>query len=300
MKKGLNFLPQAQFEYNRKQFSLVKMEIEKSLFNRGYLNLSYEIDIKNHRNTFGVGFRYNFSFAQASYTTRNSKQGSSSTEVIRGSMLYDGKSSYLGFNNQNNVGKGGLIIAPFLDLNCNGQHDKGEPAAPGLKVKINGGRIQRNEKDSSVRVTGLDPYTIYYVEMDKSGFDNIAWQVHKPTIKISVDPNHFTYLPVAVSVVGEISGTVYLNGMKGSDGIGRIIVLVYSKENVLVSKIISESDGYFSYLGLAPGDYIVKVDPAQLDKLNMISVTGEMPFTIKKSKEGDAINNVSLLLKNKK
>ena len=275
------------------------MEVEKSLFNRGYLNLSYEMDIKNKRNTVGIGFRYNLSFAQASYSTRRSKQHSSSTEVVRGSILYDGKTNYLGFNNQNNVGKGGLIVAPFLDLNCNGKREKGEPAAPGLKLKINGGRIHRNDRDSSIRVTGLDPYTYYYVELDKSGFDNIAWLIVKPIIKISIDPNHFAYLPIPVSVMGEVSGTVYLNGTKGSDGLGRMVVGRYDSKNSLVAKTISESDGYFSYLGLAPGNYIIRLDPLQLQKLNMESVPGDLTVTMKRIKDGDAVSNLSILLKTK-
>lgn len=43
--------------------------------------------------------------------------------------MYDGKSNYLNLNDQTNVSKGGLVILPFLDLNCDGRRNPDEPKA---------------------------------------------------------------------------------------------------------------------------------------------------------------------------
>ncbi len=296
LKHGINILPQAQYEYTLHKLSLVKAEVEKSLFNRGYLNVSYEKDLKNNIYIAGIGLRYNFSFTQAAVSTRRSNQSTTTTESARGSIVYDDKTNYIGLNNQNNVGKGGLIVSPYLDLNCNGKRDPGEPAAPGLKLKINGGRIQRNEKDTTIRVTGLDAYTNYYVELDKNSFDNIAWQIRKATIGITVDPNHYTHLEVPVAVLGEVTGTVYLDAINGKNGLGRIIVNIYSNDTVLVARTITEADGYFSYLGLPPGNFTVKIDPEQLMKLNIKCSPGFLPVILRKTREGDAANGLVFIL----
>lgn len=292
----INVLPQVQYEYTRKKFSIIKAEVEKSLFSRGFLNLSYEWDLKNNDYMMGIGLRYNLSFSQASFSVRRSKNNMLTTEVVRGSILYDTKTGYIGLNNYNNVGKGGLIIAPFLDLNCNGKREEDEPAAPGLKLRINGGRIQRNERDTTIRVTGLDAYTNYFIELDKGSFDNIAWQIRKSSIRININPNHFTYLEVPVSVVSEVTGTVYLKDAGGSHGLGRIIINIYKGNSDFVARTITEADGYFSYLGLPPGEYSVKVDPEQLRKLNMKSSSEFLPVTLRKTRDGDAANGLVFIL----
>jgi hypothetical protein len=294
--RGFNILPQVQYEYSRKQFSLLKMEVEKSLFNRGFLNISYEWDLKNDNYIAGIGFRYNFSFAQAAFSARRNKQGTTTMEMARGSVLYDSKTSFIGVTDQNTVGKGGLIVAPYLDLNCNNKRDANEPPAPGLKMKINGGRIQRNERNHTIRVTGLDAYTSYFVELDKNSFDNISWQIKKSTLRINIDPNHFTYLEVPVSVVGEVSGTVYFEGQNGKNGIGRIIVKIYNKEGVQVARTITEADGFFTYLGLPAGKYTVKVDEEQLRKLRMQSSSDQLKAELRRNKEGDAVGGLVFVL----
>jgi len=294
---GINILPQAQFEYNMKNFSLLKGEIEKSLFSRGFINISIERDMKNNQTIFGLGFRYNFSFMQTAFNTRRSKNLTTNTEVARGSLLADGRTGYAGLSNENNVGKGGIIVSAFLDLNNNGKKDKGEPCAPGLSLKINGGRIKRNDKDTTIRITNLDAYTSYYLELNKNSFDNISWQIKKPVIKITIDPNYFTYVEVPVSILGEVNGAVHLIDNNSSNGLGRMIVNIYNDESVLVARTITEGDGFFSYLGLSPGKYNVRIDADQLKKLNMESTPAFIPVTLKQTYEGDAATGMFFTLK---
>lgn len=296
LKHGINLLPQLQYEYNRKQLTLARMEVEKSLFSRGFLSLSFERDFKNNNYFAGIGFRYNFSFAQASSLVRRNKQSTQTQAMVRGSVQLDSRTGYIGLTEQNSVGRGGLIVAPFLDLNCNNKRDKDEPPAPGLKMKINGGRVQRDEKHHTLRVSGLDAYTNYFVEFDKNSFDNIAWQIKKATLQLQVDPNQFTYLEVPVSVMGEVSGNVVFKNKFGTQGLGRIVVNIFNSDSVLVARTISESDGYFSYMGLAPGKYYIKVDAEQLRKLKMQCDVDRYTKELKRTKEGDAAGGLVFVL----
>ena len=293
---GINILPQAQYEYNRKKITLVKAEVEKSLFTRGFINLSYEWDLKNHNYIAGIGFRYNLSFAQAAFSARRNKQTTTTMETIRGGLVYDSKTNFVGASNQNGVGKGALIISPYLDINCNNKRDADEPSVPGLKIKINGGRIQRNSRNNTIRVTGLDAYTSYYLELDKNSFDNIAWQIKKTTMQVNIDPNHFTFLEIPVAVVGEVTGTVYFKSKNGSNGLGRVIVNIYNSDSTLAARTVTEADGFFSYLGLPPGTYFIKIDDGQLKKLRMQSSLDLIRADLKKSKEGTAINGLVFVL----
>jgi hypothetical protein len=275
--------PQTQYDYNYQQLISVKANLEKPVFKNGYLNLSYEQNFRSHTKSIEFGFRFDLSFAQTGFSFRNTNDQNTFVESARGSLMADHKSRYVGTNNRSSVGKGGISILPYLDVNGNGHHEKGEPKVAGLQFRINGGTIVKNEKDTTIRVLDLVPYTSYLLELDKNSFDNIAWQMHNTTLKVMVDPNQFKTIDVPISVMGEAAGTVY----KGSDGLGRILVCIYRQDSILVGRTLTESDGYFSYLGMKPGKYTVRIDPAQLKKINMVATPEKIEVTYSNSVDGD-------------
>jgi cell division septation protein DedD len=290
------FTPSAQFQYNRGQFISVKGELEKYIFRNGYANISYEQNFLSNISNTQIGLRYDFSFAQTGLTFRHSNRSTSIIESARGSMINESKVNYFGVNNRTNVGRGGIIILPFLDLNCDGHRDKSEPRVAGLTVRLNGGRIELSAKDTTIRVFDLEPYSNYFIELDRNSFDNIAWQIKKQTLSVTVDPNQFKLVEVAIAVVGEASGSVYLQGPKEKSGQGRIIVNFYDEKSKLVGRTISEAEGYFSFLGLSPGSYTARIDSAQLRKLRFVSKPISTQFTIHRSKDGDVVDNLEFIL----
>ena len=101
--------------------------------------------------------------------------------------------------------------------------DKDEPKAAGLKFSINGGRVERDDRDTTIRIFDLEPYITYTIELDRNSFDNISWQIKKQTINVIVDPDQFKLIEIPIAIVGEVSGTVYLSENDGKKGQGRII-----------------------------------------------------------------------------
>ena len=284
--------PQAQYEYNSNQLISLKANIEKPLFKNGFLNMSFEQNFRSRTRSIEFGFRYDLAFAQTGLSIRNTDDRNTLVESARGSLLYDRKTRYLGTNNRTSVGKGAITLLPFLDVNGNGHHDRGEPKADGLKFKINGGTIVRNDKDTTIRVLDLTPYTSYLLELDKNSFDNISWQMQTETMKVMIDPNQFKTIEVPISIMGEASGTVY----SGSNGQGRILVCFYRNDSILVARTLTESDGYYTYLGLKPGKYTVRIDREQLKRINMVSAPQQMPVTFSNSMDGDMIDGIDFLL----
>lgn len=106
------------------------------------------------------------------------------------------------------MGKGGITVIPFLDLNNNGKKDAGEPRAFGLKLRGNGGRIEQNNRDTTIRITDLEPYINYIVELDPASFENVSWQISKRNYSIAIDPNKLKIIEVPVVVSDEVSGKV--------------------------------------------------------------------------------------------
>ena len=290
--RNITITPQVQYDYNSNELISAKANLEKPLFKKGFLNMSYEQNFLGNTRSIELGFRYDLSFAQTGFTVRNNNDLITLVESARGSLLYDRKTRYLGTNNRTSVGKGAITILPYLDVDGNGKRDKVEPSVEGLKFRINGGTIVRNEKDTTIRVLDLIPYTSYLLELDKNSFDNISWQMNKLIMKVMVDPNQFKTIEVPISVMGEASGNVY----NGSRGQGRILICFYRSDSTLAARTLSESDGYYSYLGLKPGKYTVRIDPEQLKKLKMISSPEQILVNISPKMDGDIVEGLDFKL----
>ncbi len=294
---GFVVIPQVQYGYTDKKLYSAKVVIEKHLLDHGFLNLTYEQNFSNNIRLAELGFRYDFSFAQAGASLRQENKTISLAQYARGSLINDRKTKYLGKDNRTNVGRGGIAVVAFLDLNRNGKRDPGEPKAYGLKLHASSGRVEKSDRDTTIRILGLEPYTSCFIELDASSFENVAWRMPFLTCSIAVDPNIVKLVEIPVRVEGEADGTITLDSHGEKKGLGRIIVKFLTSNMKPAGKTLTEDGGYFSYMGLAPGNYIVAVDTGQLRKLGMTSDPESRQFKIKGSLSGDVVEGLDFILR---
>jgi len=295
---GFIFMPQVQYAYSDNQLFSAKARLEKRVMKNGYLNLSYEQNFTNELKLAEAGLRYDFSFAQAGASIRQYNNRTSFVEYARGSLINDRKTKYLGADNRSNVGRGGISVVPFLDINDNGKKDPGEPKVYGLNLHSNGGRIEKSDRDTTIRIIGLEPYTNCFIDLDPNSFENISWRLSKQTYNVAVDPEILKLVEIPVNVVGEATGYVMLESGGEKTGQGRVIVSFYNSKLNPVGKTLTEDDGYYSYLGLPPGKYSVRIDTSQLRKLKMTSSPDTLQFTIAGGINGDIAEKLDFVLQN--
>lgn len=296
---GFVLMPQTQYGYTENELISTKLRLEKHLFEHAFLNLSYEQYFRSNLKMAEVGFRYDFSFGQTGFSIRQSAKKTTLVQYARGSLINDNKTKYLGTDNRPNVGKGGITVVPYLDLNSNGKRDHGEPRAFGLNLHANGGRVEKNNRDTTIQILGLEPYTSCFIELDPNSFDNIAWRLPKQTLSVTVDPNILKLIEIPVMIAGEATGMVSLDKDGEKNGIGRIILGFYTRNFKPAGKTLTEEDGYFSYFGLAPGTYFVRIDTAQISKLRMISEPDSLQFNIAVGIDGDIVDGLDFTLRMK-
>lgn len=287
--------PQVQYEYTHSRVMAARCEVGKYLFRHGYMNISYEQNFKSQYSNIGIGLRYDFSFSQVGFSAWRNNHETSLVQSARGSVVFGGAAGQINMNNRSSVGTGGINLLPFLDLNNNGHRDGGEPKVEGLQIAVNGGRIIHNRRDTTVSILELEPYSHYFIDMSRNNFENIAWRVKHPTVKVAIDPNQVKLVEIPVVVMGELSGTIYLEENSKKAGIGRILLNIYRADNRLAAQVLSESDGFFSFMGLTPGSYSAKVDTAQLQKLGM-TASPMIPFHIANKKDGDVVDGLEFFL----
>lgn len=293
---GFIFMPQAQYSYTLNQLLSARVRVEKHLMDHAHMYMSYEQNFRNNIKMGEAGIRYDFSFAQAGMSVRQTNKRTSFVEYARGSIINDSKTKYIGADNRTNVGRGGITVIAFIDSNNNGRKDQNEPKLPGLNLRASGGRVVKNDKDTTIRILSLEPYTNCFLELDPNSFENISWRLPYETISVAVDPNILKTVEIPVKVEGEASGTVFIEREGEKKGLGRIIMEFLTTDFKQVGKTLTENDGYYSYLGLLPGNFIVRADTSQLRKLGLRSDPPLISFNVKPGTEGDIIDNLDFTL----
>jgi hypothetical protein len=295
--KNLLLTQQIQFNYVDKNVIALKTELEKRILRNGYLNLSYERNFNSDLNNIELGLRYDFSFALTRLAVRKSNDNVRLLQAVSGSLVHDGRTGSTSFNNHSSIGQGSLLLIPYLDLNGNLKQDKGEPRVQGLKIRINGGRISASVADTTIRITDLEAYTNYNLELDSSGFDRLAWKLPKKNYRVAVDPNFVKHISIPIVVYGEASGRVILKNKIEDRGQGGVIINFYDEQGKKIAQTFSEADGYFSYLGFLPGKYSAGIDAGQLKKLDLVGTPKSIAFIITEGAEGTLINNIEFHIK---
>ena len=289
--------PSAQFNVGEGKFIMCKTEIEKRI-PKGYISVSYQKDILYNDYYINVNVKYDLPFARTSVSASHSKGNVIASESAQGSLAFGGGNKYIQESNNSSVGKGGILLYPFLDLNQNGVFDKDEHLVKLTSVKISGYKVFFSEKDSIARIPNLNAFTNYLVEFQNNDLENIAWRFKNKVYQVLIDPNQFKRIYIPVIPVGEASGMIYLANDNLLKGIGRILVKFYKKNTTkVIAETLSESDGYIDYMGLAPGEYVARVDSAQLGNLAFTVDPPQINFTIKSLAEGDIAEGIDFVLR---
>jgi hypothetical protein len=298
LKRGYIIRPSTQYNAKERKFTMIRADIEKRI-PKGFFSISYQKNFSNNENYISINLRFDLSFARANISSSYSNGSLATAESVQGSLAFGGD-NYIHASNNSSAGKGGIVLYPFLDLNQNGILDSGEHLVKINNVKTTGSRAIFNKNDSIVRIPDLNAFVNYTIEFEDRELDNMAWRFKKKTYSILVDPNQFKRVDVPIIVVGEVSGMVFIDRNNTLKGIGRIRIKFYERNsNMLVAETLSESDGYIYYMGLRPGEYVARIDSAQLSKLNFIVDLQEKNFTIKSLEEGDIIEGIDFIMTDK-
>ncbi len=295
-RNGLRISTRSRINMGRQEVTSLEARLNWRFSNKGHLSCSYREYPSRGTRSFDLAFRYELPYAQSNVSVRSTRGEISSTQGIRGSLALGSGKGYVHASNRSAVKKGGITLVPFLDINQSGQKDENEPLVSSLDVSVNGDRTMTNPKDSLIRIVGLEPYTSYQLSFDESSLKNIAWQLPVETMEVHVDPNQFKKIQVPVQVMGEANGMVLRSHQGELKGFNRMTVQFYTKKGSHVASTTSEFDGYFTYLGLPPGQYYARIDSQQLNDLNLNVEPQQIEFKLNISSMGDIEDGLEFVL----
>ena len=289
--------PQIIYNYTSRELISAKLELEKRISRSGSISIAYHENFSADYRGLEFSFRWDLSFTQIHSSLIVSNFDIITGQGANGSLTCDAKKPFISPGNKASVGRSGLLIYPFLDVNHNGIIEEDEPLVSGVNMKISGGKILDYHNDTLVRIMELEPFTTYSLRLEDANLKNIAWHLGAKKINIVTDPNQFKLVPVPVRPMGEVNGSVTISADGRQRGQGRMRINIYDGDGTQVAGVISENDGYFTYLGLAPGKYMISLDSLQLRRLGLESAPRYVPITIKPDPYGDIIYDINFTLK---
>ena len=298
LKNGAVLNSSTSYNINENKFNNLAINLQWRVLKLN-LKASYQRTILTNSNSASLSVNYDLPFGRAGISSSYNGSGLNFSESATGSMAFSLDDSILHTANNSAIGKGGLLLHPFLDLNENGKLDKGEKKILLSSLQVQAAKAVISNKDSIVRVFDLNAFVNYTIKFSANSLDNIAWRFKHKTYKILVDPNQYKRVFIPVISVGEISGTVYLNSNSTIKGQSRVTLQILDEKENIVVETLSEFDGYYSYLGLKPGKYTVRIDPEQLKKLNYKALPKVHQVTIKVSEYGDIVDGLDFTLSKK-
>lgn len=295
--KGYTLTPEAQYSFTERHLISMRCELEKFILGRGFLNISYERNFRSNSYSIGAGLRYDLSFGRAGAAFRQYNNVRTITQSAAGSMIFDGKTRLATGTLRTAVGRGGITLRPFLDLNGNGVYDAGEPLVNGLRARVSSGRVAYAPKDTLVRVFELEPWINAFIDISQNNFENAGWTVRYKTLNVLVEPNNMKLIDVPVDVRSEASGTVRINGPDGSVTEGRIRLCSTRPDGSVAGCATTDADGYYNITGMTPGHYTVQPDQAQLEVLGVKSYPANIELDVRAKIDGDIVDRLDFVLR---
>ncbi|MFV8465359.1 hypothetical protein [Flavobacterium sp. LB1P62] len=292
-------VPQLRYGYDADAMTTLQTQLRKPIFKKGYIQASLDYNFKNQNSSFQISFTHNFDRINTGFSSIFYKNSASFSQSAAGSIIFEPQSDFVSFNNRISVGRGSIKFIPFLDINRNGKRDAEEPLVKGVKVVLIGGDRQLINPDGTTIVTGIEPYVKNYVELNTNKVNSIAWRIKNKTLNCTLNPNQLKIIEIPVVVVGEVSGMVYQKEKQQLSGIGGLKVTIYDLNGTFITHILSEPDGYFSFLGLKSGQYVAKIDSLQLENLQIMADPSYQNFEIDNGVDGAFVDTLKFVLQKK-
>jgi hypothetical protein len=294
-KHGWRFYSQYNLDADEMQSTNINLQLQKRIGTKFYLSASYNHNFENNDPTLNINLRYDFAFVKSSFSSTHGKNSNTYSQSLSGSFFLNTRTPFVNLQNKSSVGRCGIDVIPFLDINHNVKMDKDEPQVDGLYVNITKGYKVDLKDSTRIRFVGLEPFTRYILTIENAGLPYISWILPFETAAIFPQANTIKQFKIGILPMGEIYGSVYAKKDGKLLEAARIILNIYNDKNEKVAGFLTESDGYFSYIGLSPGNYTVRFDETQMKNIGLAK-PDDIPFEIKESFEGDIVGEMKVIL----
>jgi len=208
------------------------------------------------------------------------------------------------------LSSGAVAARVFIDENRNRRFDDGEKPVPGVGLLAGHQPVAtRSDAGGTVVVTNLPKYQDVSIIVDRGTIEDPYLSPALPGMRVAARPGLIVGADIPLVPTGEVDGTVRL--MRGDvwEEAGDVSIELVDEQGTVAHRTKSEFDGFFLFDSVPIGRYHVRVSPAQLTRLELLSEaesgatldTGSVPGSmtaVELTIEEPVVSNVDFLLRN--
>lgn len=275
-------------------FEQVEVQASRSIFDKGRVQASVSRNFIGDFNYFNVGITIDFNALRTTSTIRNSRNQSSFTQNIRGSIGYDDFNKDIVLSNRQQVGRSAASLRLYVDANNSGSYDEEDDIIDEEAVRIGRAGVVSTSKNGILRFSQLQAYHRVNMEINQAVIQNPLLIPQLDKFSIVTDPNQYKPINIPFYVSGVIEGRVQRLTQNGEQAASGIRLFLKAKDRNFEKEMQTFSDGSFYAYEIPPGDYTLEVDSTQLSFLNARTEPDLLEFKVQSLAQGDFIDGLKI------
>jgi len=301
--RGIFMSAQVYYSPKRKEFENAELQISRGFKSKGRIQLSAGRNFISGFSNARLSLIFDFNAFRAHSSASKTGNNYSATQSIRGSIGLDPVNNNTYINNRQQVGRSGIAVRFFLDVNDSGTFDDGDQLIRNTRnlIRVDHALGRIDQKNGVYYISQLEAYRRYNISIQKSGFNNPLLVPEHEQFSVVTDPNQFKSVHIPVYMTGVVDGKVISNKKGKTRGVSglrlRFIQIDHNdgrEPNVIETRTFS--DGSFYAHEITAGTYKITADESQLAFMNLTMPANEPVFTIKSKPDGDFVENLKIEL----
>lgn len=295
--RGTRVRLQGRYDAGRGELIDVGVQVARNLGKRGRFTLDADRNLLNNQTMLRLGLVIDMQAIRSN--TQATAGGSNYTlqQTLSGSTGLDAPNRRMVATNRNQVGQAAASVVAFIDSNNSGQFDPGEEVVPLRNINISGGSGHHTGNDGIMRISQIQSYWRYNVELQQSAIPNPTLAPLFNEFSFVADPNRYKRLEIPLYRTGIIEGHVKNRIEEGNhQGVGGVRLLLTHLNTNENKPIRTFSDGSFYAMHLLPGLYALEIEPPVLDFIGRESEPAQHRFTVDALADGHFLDGLDFLL----
>lgn len=240
---------------------------------RGELGVEHDLSNEEPETIFTAGFSAGWGVADVGFNLEYSdKDEVESTMTVSFGLGHDtatGKTAIVG---RDIAESGGASAHVFLDINADGVFNEGDEPLEGVKFVADRGQItEATDENGHVLITGLESYKTVALRVDRGTLEDPFWVAEPDGYRMVPRPGSLAEVAFPVVSTGEIDGTVFRTWADETGEAAGVLVQLVDDKDEVIRELRTAYDGFFLFDFVRPGTYTLRVDPAQMAELGLIT-----------------------------
>ena len=172
---------------------------------------------------------------------------------------------------------GGATVRAFRDLDGDGLFGSGDEAIPDVDFATYN-QTGKTNAAGVARLTNLGLGRAISIQMDTTSLPDIDMAPVSPGLEVVPRAGRIHAIDYPVVALSEVEGMARFTDGDGERGVSGVRLHLVNEKGEVVAYARTEIDGYYFFERVLPGTYRLRIDPEQVDRLQLCQINGEAVF----------------------